>query len=126
MGKQNVVSRLFHAKSDKEKIAGWKSDLSKILLIFNMRSVVFVWLLLTVHSQAELAINTHVAVSDICHGVATTNTIVSELRHDFSNALTIVSDIHTIVKSQEGTGGQNLSVSVIYTLFAIGQMLTLA
>ena len=39
-GKQNAVSRLFHAKSDKETITGWKSDLSKILLVFNVRSVV--------------------------------------------------------------------------------------
>jgi hypothetical protein len=120
MGKQNVASRLIHAKSGKEKITGWKSDLSKILLVFNVRFVVFVWLLLTVHSQTELAINTHVAVSDIRHGVATTNTIISELRHNFSNTLTIVSDIHTIVKSQEGTGGQNLSVSIIYVLFTTG------
>jgi hypothetical protein len=49
-GKQNAVSRLFHAKSDKEMIAGWKSDLNKILLVFNVRPVVVVWLLLTVHS----------------------------------------------------------------------------
>ena len=39
-GKQNVVSRLFHAKSDKDTIVGWKSDLNKILLIFNVSSVV--------------------------------------------------------------------------------------
>jgi hypothetical protein len=39
-GKRNVVSRLFHVKSDKETIAAWKSDLNKILLVFNVRSVV--------------------------------------------------------------------------------------
>jgi hypothetical protein len=39
-GKRNVVSRLFRAKSDKEAIASWKSDLSKILLVFNVSSVV--------------------------------------------------------------------------------------
>ena len=38
--KQNIVSRLFHAKSDKDTIAGWKSDLNKILLVFNVSSVV--------------------------------------------------------------------------------------
>ena len=40
--KQNAVSRLFHAKSAKEMIAGWKSDLNKILLVFNVRPVVVV------------------------------------------------------------------------------------
>jgi len=37
--KRNVVSRLFHAKNDKEAIAGWKSELNKILVIFNVCSV---------------------------------------------------------------------------------------
>jgi hypothetical protein len=48
--KRNVVSRLFHARSDKETIAAWKSDLNKILLIFNVSSVVVVWPLLTARS----------------------------------------------------------------------------
>ena len=30
-GKRNVFSRHFHAKSDKDKIAGWRSDLDRIL-----------------------------------------------------------------------------------------------
>jgi gluconate kinase len=41
-GKQNAVSRFIHSKGDKEAIAGWKSKLSKILLVFNVRSVVVV------------------------------------------------------------------------------------
>ena len=39
-GKRNVVSRLVHAKNDKEAIATWKSDLCRILHIFNVRVVV--------------------------------------------------------------------------------------
>ena len=39
-GKRNAISRLIHAKNDKEMIAAWKSDLNKILLVFNVRSVV--------------------------------------------------------------------------------------
>ena len=39
-GKRNPVARLLHAKNDKELIAAWKLDLNKILLIFNVRSVV--------------------------------------------------------------------------------------
>jgi hypothetical protein len=37
--KRNAVSRLLHAKNDKEMIAAWKSDLNKILLVFNVCSV---------------------------------------------------------------------------------------
>ena len=40
--KRNAVSRLLHAKNDKETIAGWKSDLNKILLIFNVSSLISV------------------------------------------------------------------------------------
>jgi hypothetical protein len=112
-GKRNAVSRLFHAKNDKDAIATWKSDLSRVLHIFNVRSAGFMWPLLTVRSQTELAINTHIAVSN-------TQTLVSELQHDFTNALAIVSDIHTIVKGQEGADGQSLSVSTTCTLFAAG------
>ena len=65
--KRNVVSRHLHAKNDKETIAAWRSDLNRILLAFNVRSVFSAWRLLTSHRhpQAELAINIHVAVSDI-------------------------------------------------------------
>ena len=41
-GKRSRVSRLVHAKSDKDTIAAWKLDLNRILLIFNVRSVTFV------------------------------------------------------------------------------------
>jgi hypothetical protein len=102
-GKRNAVSRLVHAKNDKETITGWRSDLNRILLVFNVRSVVFVWPLLTVHSQTELAINIHVAVSNVHHGVVNTHAIVT--------------DIHrAVVKGQDGTDGQHPSVSVTCTL----------
>ena len=51
-------------------IAGWKSDLNRILHIFNVRSVTPAWLSLIVPSQTELAVNTHVTVSDIRHDVS--------------------------------------------------------
>ena len=41
-GKRNVVSRHIHAKNDKETIATWRSDLNRILHVFNVRPVVFV------------------------------------------------------------------------------------
>ena len=87
-GKRNVISRHLHAKNDKDKIAGWKLDLNRILQVFNVRSVIPVWPLLTLDHQVELVINIHVGVSD---------------------TRIMVSDIHrTIVK---GGGGKRLLVS---------------
>ena len=34
--KHNPVSRIFHAKSDKDAIAAWRLDLNKILHVFNV------------------------------------------------------------------------------------------
>ena len=102
--KRNAVSRLVHAKSDKDVIAGWKLDLDRILRIFNVCSVVAVWLLLTVHVQTELAINTHGMVSDVHHDVANTRTMVSEIHRN-------------MLKGQEGADDQHQSVSCISTLF---------
>jgi len=66
-GGRNPLSRLVHAKNDKETIATWSLDLNRILHVFNVCFVTSVWplLIITVHSQTELAINTHVIVSDI-------------------------------------------------------------
>jgi hypothetical protein len=41
-GGRNLFSRLVHAKDDKDTIASWRSDLNRILHIFNVRPVVFV------------------------------------------------------------------------------------
>ena len=38
--KRNVTFRYHHAKNDKDKIAGWKSDLVRILQVFNVRSII--------------------------------------------------------------------------------------
>ncbi|KAF9793512.1 hypothetical protein BJ322DRAFT_1103895 [Thelephora terrestris] len=46
LGERSTMSRTFHAKEDKETIVVWKSDLNRILHVFN----------------TELAINTHAAV----------------------------------------------------------------
>jgi len=89
-GKRNVLSRFFHATNDKETIAGWRSDLNRILLVFNVRSVMFVWLLFIIDLQTELAINTHITVAD---------------------THTLVSDIHrNVIKNQEGNNSQHQAV----------------
>jgi hypothetical protein len=112
-GKWNAISRLFHAKIDKETITAWKSDLNKTLLVFNVSSVVIVQLLLTVHSQTELALNT--------------NTIVSGMDHNVTKILGIVSNISGAgARVCEGTGGGDLSVSIACTLPITEQTLTIA
>ena len=40
--KQNVFSRHIHARNDKEKIAAWRLDLTRILQVFNVRPIVYV------------------------------------------------------------------------------------
>ena len=59
---------------------------------------VVVWPLLTLHSQTELAINTHVTVSEVHQGVVNTHTLVSDIHQN-------------MLKGQEGTDGQHRSVS---------------
>jgi hypothetical protein len=116
-GKRNAISRLFHAKINKETIVAWKSDLGGALLIFNVRSVAVVRLLLTVRSQTELALNTHTIVSGIDRNVASTQTMVSRIDNNIVDTHTMVSDIHHIVvKSQEAVDGKNTSVNTTCTL----------
>ena len=120
-GKRNVISRHLHARNDKDKIGGWKLDLNRILHVFNVRSVVSVRLLLTLHFQTELAINTHVTVSEIHHDVVNTHAIVSELGHNVTSTHTMVSGIYrTIVKGQEESDGKNMLVSDGHTLAVAG------
>jgi hypothetical protein len=83
LGKQNPISRIFHAKNDKDTIAAWMSDLDRILQVFKVRSTVpsLLTSLLTIDFQTELAIHTHVAVSETRHDVAYTREVVSDI-HD--------------------------------------------
>ena len=91
---RNAISRLFHAKNDKESIAAWKLDLNRTLHVFNVCSVVFTWVSLILSLQTELAMNTHTLAVD-------------------TNAL--VSDIHqNIVTSWGGTDGQHRPVSATF------------
>ena len=91
-------------------MATWRSDLDRILHIFNVRSIVSIWLLLTIYSQTELARNTQVVVSDVRHGVADTRTMASGVQNDTANAPAIVSDTHhNALRSCEGENS-NLAV----------------
>ncbi|KAF9792102.1 hypothetical protein BJ322DRAFT_1102626 [Thelephora terrestris] len=85
--KRNAASRLFHAKNDKDKIAGWSSDLNKILQIFN----------------TELAIDTNVTASGTHKIVSDTQNVVLDTRDVVSDTQDVVSDTRNIV-----SGTQNI------------------
>ena len=89
--RRNPISRIFYAKKDEATIAAWRADLDRILHVFEVRSTVHpLPTLFNVHLQTELALHTHIAVSDV-RG--------------------LVSDIHrAVVKNQEGTDIQNQGV----------------
>ena len=102
-GERNVISRHVHAKNDKEKIAAWKLDLSRILQVFNVRSIISVWRLLTLGPQTELAINTNATVS---------------------NTHIMVSGIHrTVVQGHEGSCSKDFSVSDGCNLAVTGRLM---
>ena len=67
---RKAASRFFHAKNDKEAIVAWKSDLNRILLVFNVRSVAFALASLFTTFQTELVVNTHVTVSGMRHDLS--------------------------------------------------------
>jgi len=108
--KQNAISRAFHAKNDSQTIISWRTDLNRILLVFNVGSVIFIRPTLTVHSQTELGLNIYVTISNVRDGVANTHavvadthTVVAEVRQDVANTRAMVSDIsRKILGSPEG------------------------
>ena len=87
-------------------IAAWRSDLDRILHVFEVRSIVHsLPRPLTVHLQTELALHTHIAVSDV-RG--------------------LVSDIHrAVVKGQEGGDIKNQTVGIHGIPFMIAKSLQL-
>ena len=88
---RNAIPRVFHARNDKETIAAWKVDLNRILHVFNVRSTLFAWLSLTGSFQTELAMNTHVTVSDMRYDVSKIRRDVSEIRGEIRGQVRSVS-----------------------------------
>jgi hypothetical protein len=110
--RRNVALRLLHAKNDKDKIAGWASDINKILQIFNVRSFAPPLASLTIGFQTELAIDTNVAVSGTYNIVSDVHKIVSGTHNIVSDTHNVVSDIRRIVaKQHEASDGQDRPVS---------------
>lgn len=95
--KQNALSRALHAKSDGQAIAGWKVDLNKNLLIFNVGSVTYTLPALTVRSQTELGLNIYGTVSDVRDDVAETHIVVADTHSAVSDVQRGVVDTHLVV-----------------------------
>ena len=114
LGKRNVVSRLFHATSDKDTVAAWRSELDRILQVFKVRlTIPSLLTLLTINFQTELAVHTNVTVT--------------ETRHDVAYTREIVSDIHrAVVKGQEGIYIGNQMVGSYRALFVVLKPLQLS
>ena len=110
-------------------ITAWRLGLDRILHVFNVRSIASIGMSPTVHFQTELAINTHVTVSDIgVQGTTAdirnigvdvrdvpTSVVVSDLPNDDDvvNATSMFSYIHcNIMPSRGETKCQTKSVSI--------------
>ena len=108
--KRSFLSHIFNLKSDKDRVAAWRSDLDRILHIFEVRSTVcFLPTLLTVPLQTELALHTNVAVSGI--------------HEDVANARELISDVHRAVVNQEAGGISNQMVGNEGVLFTMTKFL---
>ena len=98
-------------------------DLNRILLVFNVRSVVSAWSILTVHSQTELGLNIYVAVSDVHDGVTKTHGVVTNTHAVVTDTHIVVADTHAVVSdirhkmmgNREGADDQRQLVRDIQT-----------
>ena len=153
--KRNFISRIFNARKDKDAVAAWRSELDRIVHVFEVRSLLHsLPALLIVHLQTELAIHTHLAVSDVREdvgdirvdvgdiredvgdirenvgdirgGVVDIRGGVVDIREDVANTRELVSDIHrTMLKGQEGIDNRNNMVGNHGILFMIRKVLQL-
>jgi hypothetical protein len=106
LGERRAMSRLIHAKDDKDTITAWKLDLNRILHVFNVRFITSLFPSLMICTQTELEMNTHVAVL---------------------NTQDLASKIHrTLVERQDGADGRNPSVSNACALFVTERTLTIS
>ena len=98
--KQDAFSRIF--KDDSRIIADWRMDLDRIVLIFRVSTLVFIWTALTVHSQTELEPDTYVTISDV--------------QDDVAKAPTVVAGMHTVVSNlvRRNVAGTRAMVSKIH------------
>ena len=86
-GKRRAIMQVFYARNDKEVIAAWRSDLNIALDVFNVGWYRSVWQCLTISHQTQLAVGTHVIVSDIHRDVSELCRDVSDIRLGVSQIL---------------------------------------
>lgn len=101
--------------NDSQMIAGWRMDLNRILLVFNVGSAVSVLPLLTVQPQTELGLNIYGTISDVRDGVAKTHAVVSEVQRDAAGTHAVVVDTHAVVAEvQRNVADTRIMVSDIH------------
>lgn len=109
-GQRNAISRRYHAKDDKEAIATWKLDLSRIHRVFNVRSITSVRRSLTFRLQVELRVNARGTGSDTRQDSSTNKNAVES---GAAKTHAVVPNIHCKkLKGREGAGGQNRVVGI--------------
>lgn len=75
-----ALSRLVYMKNAEDTIVAWRSKPRDILRVFDVRPIPFLLTSLTTRFQAELAIDTHVAVPDTQVAVLNTQNIALEVQ----------------------------------------------
>ena len=87
---RGVGSRLLHAKNDKEKIAAWNTDLNRILQIFNVCLLLYMFNYFSLfHLQTELAVTNHVVVSEIHRNMLKGLEVANNQHQSVSNLCTL-------------------------------------
>ena len=115
-GKRSTISQHLHAKSNKEKIIAWRSNLDGILQVFNVRPVARATAVANPLLKA-LAIDTDAAVPTIGHDITNAHTTVPGTQNDVVNTIPIVPDGHSNTsKIPEDARGRSQLVSTIRTL----------
>ena len=80
-GKQNAISRRLNTENNNGAISTWRSDLNKILHVFNVRSITLVRLSLAFRLQTEPRTNTQ----DPYRDTSNPETIVHDVRPNVSS-----------------------------------------
>ena len=124
---RNRIYRFICARANKDTIAEWWAELPRILQIFQVGSVGYAMLSLTVRFQIELSIKAHVEVEEIHVKVEETHVKVEETHANVEGIHVQVEETHVKVEEThvqvkeihkavlEIRDGQNLSVSCAHS-----------
>ena len=79
LGTRDPMSRIRHARSERDAIAVWRLELNRILHVFNVRFIASLLISLTIYFQAELVVNTLAADPNTQNVASENNSIVAEV-----------------------------------------------